>query len=111
MGGPVRTTLLRVPSGPQLRADAIGSLYSTLNGPRAKRVWILDDDLSAAFDRIDHTRLLEALGSFPARELVARWLAAGVIEKETFTPTEGGTPQGGVMTPPTQWATSASTCR
>src|SRR5712664_3038225 len=27
-------------------ADAIGSLYSTLNGSRTKRVWILDSDLS-----------------------------------------------------------------
>ena len=49
-------------------ADAIGSLYSTLNGPRAQRVWILDADLSAAFDRIDHARLLDALDGFPARE-------------------------------------------
>ena len=77
-------------------ADAIGSLYSTLNGPRAQRVWILDADLSAAFDRIDHQRLLEALDSFPARELVGRWLRAGVIEKEVFTQTEEGTPQGGL---------------
>ncbi|HEY5842417.1 MAG TPA: group II intron reverse transcriptase/maturase, partial [Mycobacterium sp.] len=29
-------------------ADAIESLYLTLKGPRAKRVWILDADLSAA---------------------------------------------------------------
>src|SRR6478752_6400345 len=57
-------------------ADAIGSLYSTLNGPRALRVWILDADLSAAFDRIDHQRLLDALDSFPARELVGKWLRA-----------------------------------
>ena len=48
-------------------ADAIGSLYATLNGPRAQRVWILDADLSAAFDRIDHPRLLDALDGFPAR--------------------------------------------
>jgi RNA-directed DNA polymerase len=48
-------------------ADAIGASYVTLNGPRARRVWTLDADLSAAFDRIDHARLLDALGSFPAR--------------------------------------------
>ncbi|HEY5879007.1 MAG TPA: reverse transcriptase N-terminal domain-containing protein, partial [Nakamurella sp.] len=63
-------------------ADAIGSLYSTLKGAGAQRVWILDADLSAAFDRIDHTRLLDALGSFPAREMIARWLTAGVVERE-----------------------------
>ena len=80
-------------------ADAIGSLYSTLKGPRAQRVWILDADLSAAFDRIDHPQLLATLGSFPARDLVERWLQAGVIEKGTFTPTEEGSPQGGVISP------------
>jgi len=80
-------------------ADAIGSLYSTLKGSRAQRVWILDADLSAAFDRIDHSRLLDALGGFPARGLIARWLSAGVIENRRFAPTEEGTPQGGVISP------------
>jgi RNA-directed DNA polymerase len=81
-------------------ADAIGSLFVTLNGPRAHRVWILDADLSAAFDRIDHDHLLRQLGGFPARELVAAWLRAGVIETgKGFAPTEAGTPQGGVISP------------
>jgi RNA-directed DNA polymerase len=80
-------------------ADAIGALYSTLKGSRAQRVWILDADLSAAFDRIDHARLLDALGGFPARGLIARWLSAGVIENSRFAPTEEGTPQGGVISP------------
>jgi RNA-directed DNA polymerase len=90
-------------------ADAIGALYVTLNGPRARRSWILDADLSAAFDRIDHSRLLDALGSFPAKRMIERWLTAGVIESgKGFAPTEEGTPQGGVATPPTHWATSSS---
>jgi RNA-directed DNA polymerase len=80
-------------------ADAIGSLYIALNGPRARRVWILDADLSAAFDRIDHPRLLAALGSFPGRGMIDGWLKAGVVEMETFSPTEEGTPQGGVISP------------
>ncbi len=80
-------------------ADAIGALYVTLNGPQARRGWILDADLSAAFDRIDHARLLDTLGSFPARGMVERWLTAGVVEREVFTATEEGTPQGGVISP------------
>jgi RNA-directed DNA polymerase len=81
-------------------ADAIGSLYATLSGSRAHRVWILDADLSAAFDRIDHDHVLSQLGGFPARELVGRWLRAGVIETgKGFAPTEEGTPQGGVISP------------
>jgi len=33
--------------------DAIEAIYWTLNGKHAKRQWILDADLSAAFDRLD----------------------------------------------------------
>lgn len=68
-------------------------------GRLSKRQWVLDADLSAAFDRIDHERLLAHLGSFPGRGMVAGWLAAGVIEQGRFAPTEEGTPQGGVVSP------------
>ena len=47
--------------------DAIEAIYARLQGPRAKRAWILDADLAAAFDKIDHSRLLAALGSFPGQ--------------------------------------------
>ena len=79
-------------------ADAIAALFTTLKG-KSRRVWIVDADLSAAFDRIDHSRLLAALGSFPARDMIAGWLKAGVIEDGAFTPTGEGTPQGGVASP------------
>ncbi|MGH3500890.1 MAG: reverse transcriptase/maturase family protein [Nocardioidaceae bacterium] len=85
--------------------DAIESIYWTLKGRLSKRQWVLDADLSAAFDRIDHQRLLAHLGSFPGRGMIAGWLAAGVIEQGRFAPTEEGTPQGGVVTPPTQLRT------
>jgi RNA-directed DNA polymerase len=81
-------------------ADAIASLFTILRGQTAKRVWILDADLSAAFDRIDHSRLLAALGSFPAAGMIRDWLKAGVFESgKGFAPTEEGTPQGGVISP------------
>jgi RNA-directed DNA polymerase len=79
--------------------DAIGAIYSTLNGKNPQRVWVLDADLTAAFDRIDHTRLMAALGTFPARGLVRQWLKAGVVDRGRFAPTEEGTPQGGVISP------------
>src|SRR5690348_13903026 len=80
--------------------DAIQAIYMTCKGPRAKRVWALDADLASAFDRIDHDRLVDALGSFPAREMIREWLKAGVFEKgKGFAPTEEGTPQGGVISP------------
>ena len=83
--------------------------YSTrLSGKNAKRLWVLDADLAAAFDRIDHDHLLSMLGSFPGRDLIRAWLKAGVFEVgKGFAPTEEGTPQGGVITPPTHLATSS----
>jgi RNA-directed DNA polymerase len=79
--------------------DAIGSLFRTLCG-KSKRVWILDADLAGAFDNIDHDHLLESVGDFPARRMVAGWLKAGVFEAENgFSPTSAGTPQGGVISP------------
>jgi RNA-directed DNA polymerase len=80
--------------------DAMQAVFKTCCGPAAKRIWALDADLAKAFDRIDHDRLLEALGSFPARGMVRRWLKAGVFEAgKGFAPTEEGTPQGGVISP------------
>ncbi len=77
--------------------DAIQAIFTVCRGPLAKRVWALDADLAAAFDRIDHPRLLEALGSFPARDMIRDWLKAGVFEAgKGFAPTEEGTPQGGL---------------
>jgi RNA-directed DNA polymerase len=79
-------------------ADAIGALFTTLKGGN-KRAQIVDADLSAAFDKIDHGRLLGMLGSFPARGMIARWLKAGVVEDGVLAPTREGTPQGGVISP------------
>src|SRR6266567_1456484 len=80
--------------------DAIGAIYNVCAGPAAKRTWALDADLAAAFDRIDHSFLLGQLGSFPARDMIAGWLKAGVFEAgKGFAPTEEGTPQGGVISP------------
>jgi RNA-directed DNA polymerase len=65
----------------------------------SKRKFIVDADIKGAFDNIAHMPLLEAIAGFPARELIKQWLKAGYVEEETFTPTEAGTPQGGVISP------------
>jgi RNA-directed DNA polymerase len=79
--------------------DAIAAIYSTLSRKTSRREWLLDADLAAAFDRIDHEHLLAVLGDFPARGLIRDWLRAGVIENGRYAPTEEGTPQGGVISP------------
>ena len=79
--------------------DAAGMLHVALNS-RSTRVWILDADLTAAFDKISHSHLLAQLGTFPAKGMIARWLRAGVFEAgKGFAPTEEGAPQGGVISP------------
>src|SRR5215813_4232527 len=79
--------------------DAMQAAFVTARGKTCKRLWALDADLAAAFDRIDHSHLLGQLGLFPARGLVAAWLKAGVIDRGRFAPTEQGCPQGGVISP------------
>lgn len=79
--------------------DAIEAIYHTVVGRNPRRRWILDADLTAAFDRIDHDHLMSMLGTFPARGRIEQWLKAGVLERGQLTPTKEGTPQGGVISP------------
>lgn len=68
-------------------------------GSLPKKQWVVDADIKGCFDNIDHQHLLGVIGNFPARKLIKSWLKAGYIEKGNFNPTEGGTPQGGVISP------------
>jgi RNA-directed DNA polymerase len=79
--------------------DAMQAIFVTARGKTCKREWVLDADLAAAFDRIDHAHLLQQLGTFPGRGLIEAWLKAGVIDRGRFAPTERGSPQGGVISP------------
>jgi RNA-directed DNA polymerase len=79
--------------------DAMQAIFVTARGATCRRQWVLDADLAAAFDQIDHAQLLGQLGTFPARGMIAAWLTAGVIDQGRFAPTERGSPQGGVISP------------
>ncbi|MGH3281778.1 MAG: group II intron reverse transcriptase/maturase [Trebonia sp.] len=79
--------------------DAIVAIHTTASRQDARRLWALDADLEAAFDRLSHAHILRSLGSFPARELIRRWLRAGVLEDGRVTLTREGVPQGGVISP------------
>src|SRR5438094_7820339 len=67
--------------------------------------WLVDADLQAFFDTVDHEKLLAALNEEIADgsvlRLVRQILKAGVVLPETATvePTELGTPQGGPLSP------------
>src|SRR3954451_6860394 len=79
--------------------DAIVAIHTTASRTDSKRRWVLDADLAAAFDHLDHDHIYRSLGTFPGRVLVRQWLKAGVIEDGRFAPTEEGAPQGGVISP------------
>ena len=72
--------------------------------------WILEADITACFDEIDHTALLGRLrtriGDRRVIALAKAFLHAGIMtELGRFEDTRTGTPQGGIITPPTQWVT------
>jgi group II intron reverse transcriptase/maturase len=67
--------------------------------------WVVDADIEAFFDSVDHEKLVTALNEEVADgsvlKLVRQILRAGVIEPGTAEkePTELGTPQGGPLSP------------
>jgi RNA-directed DNA polymerase len=77
--------------------DAIAAI---LNHIRYKPKFVLDADIKGCFDNINQEALLKKLHTYSAmRQLVKAWLKAGVLEGVEFSPTEAGTPQGGVVSP------------
>ena len=70
------------------------------NAIRSKPKYVFDADIKGAFDNISQEALLAKLHTSPLlRKAVKGWLKAGVMEGCTFSPTEVGTPQGGVLSP------------
>jgi RNA-directed DNA polymerase len=70
-----------------------------LASAKGNRRWVLDADIKGAFDNIDHEKLLELIGNFPARGIIREWLKAGYMEGGIYHDTDSGTPQGGVISP------------
>jgi RNA-directed DNA polymerase len=78
--------------------DAIEKLFR-LARTNTTRPWVLDADIEGAFNNIGHAALLQAIGNFPARELIKLWLKAEYVEDAMRHPTDTGVPQGGVISP------------
>jgi RNA-directed DNA polymerase len=99
---------------PERRAhDAIAEIHHF--GTQGYR-WVLDADIEACFDSIDHVALMDRVRlrvkDKRVLRLVKAFLKAGILtELGDYQDTDTGTPQGGILTPPTQWATSVSRCR
>src|SRR5664280_409304 len=72
-------------------------------------VQVFEGDIEACFDHIDHTalmgRLRRRVGDKRVLALVKAFLKAGILgEDQVSRDTRTGTPQGGILTPPTQLA-------
>ena len=77
-------------------ADAIQGCAAAL-ARRVSPQWVLEGDIKACFDRIDHGWLLTYVPL--DKGLLRAWLTAGYMERGAFHRMDEGTPQGGVISP------------
>lgn len=77
-------------------ADAIEQCFKLLVRKQSVQ-WILEADIKACFDKINHQWLSEHIQMDKC--ILKQWLAAGYIEKQILMPTNEGTPQGGIISP------------
>ncbi len=83
--------------------DAIAEIHF-LASPTRNYEWVFEGDITACFDEIDHTALMQRvrrrIGDKRVLRLVKAFLRAGIlsedgVSRETIT----GTPQGGILSP------------
>jgi RNA-directed DNA polymerase len=84
--------------------DAISYLSNRLAGNGGwKFQWVIEGDISSYFDTIPHRRLIKAIKKRVAdrdiRDLLWKFLRAGVMEQGEQQETLTGTPQGGIISP------------
>ncbi len=79
--------------------DAISQCFCALAKSYSPK-WILDADIKACFDWIDHDRLMDNI--LIDKKMLSQWLRCGYVQHRQLFPTKAGTPQGGIITPPTQ---------
>ncbi len=89
---------------PKRRAqDAIAEIHYFGSSPR-NYGWVFEADITACFDEIDHTALMERvrrrIGDKRVLSLVKAFHKAGILSEEGLNrETTTGTPQGGILSP------------
>lgn len=65
--------------------------------------YLIDADIRSFFDNVDHAWMMrmleEKIADKNLLKIIRKFLKAGVIEEREFSPTEEGTPQGGLISP------------
>src|SRR2546428_9630035 len=83
--------------------DAIAYLSNRLVGHGSSYQWVIEGDIASYFDTIPHRRLNKVIKRRVAdrdiKDLLWKFLRAGVMYKGTFSETLTGTPQGGIISP------------
>jgi len=77
-------------------ADAMGQIF-VCTSKKASAPWVLEADIRGCFDHINHDWLVRHVPTDKA--ILRKWLKAGVIHQGHFSPTDEGTPQGGIISP------------
>ena len=83
--------------------DAMTYIGKRLTGNGSTYQWIIEGDIASYFDTIPHRRLIKAVKKRVAdrdiRDLLWKFLRAGVMYRGNFSETLTGTPQGGIVSP------------
>jgi RNA-directed DNA polymerase len=77
-------------------ADAMSQIFVAMSQKGSAR-WVLEADIKGCFDWINHDWLENHVPM--DREILRKWLKAGLIYKGQLQATEAGTPQGGIISP------------
>ena len=83
--------------------QALGRTMHFLNHASGRWHWVIEGDIEACFDRVNHAILLKLLKrriqDGRLLSLIEAFLKAGVLEDGFYRRTDLGTPQGGVVSP------------
>lgn len=77
---------------------------------RGRYEFVVEADIKGYFDHLQHDGMLKRLShridEGACLNLIRKWMQAGILEADgAVKHPEAGTPQGGVVSPRTQWIT------
>src|SRR3989440_7201871 len=77
--------------------DAIAAILVAIE---RQPMFVFDADIAEAFDHVSQAVVLDKLQTYPGlRQVINAWLSAGVMDGDTYSTSETGIAQGGVLSP------------